>query len=144
MFQILAAALTVTLFSCEDACEPGETDLCHCSNGQIGAQVCKNSGDGWGACDCTGNTGPDGDTDTDSDTEDPSCTAINRATCYALYVDCNNWPFTPIECEMEWCECMEDIGCNPLDHLPELEPWEEQWFDCEPGAGDSDTDTDAD
>jgi hypothetical protein len=135
MLQILSAALVVTLLSCEDTCEPGETDLCYCSDGRIGAQVCKSNAEGWGACECTG----DGDPDAGAD----ACNALNRAVCYALFESCL-YPWQDSQCEMEWCACMTEIGCDPLEYLPDVSVWQQPWFDCIPGQPDVDTDTDTD
>jgi len=34
-------------------CQPGASQACACTNGQSGAQVCKDNGTGWGPCTCT-------------------------------------------------------------------------------------------
>ena len=68
---ILAVPL---LIGCNDrVCEPGETQLCHCSDGSVGAQTCNDAGTRWGACECSSTDArTDGDTPEDFSGEDPS------------------------------------------------------------------------
>lgn len=67
---LLASAMCCT--SCQKKCEPGATQPCYCSDGEIKEQVCKDDGSGWAPCvACTNNYSYWNDPSTNLTWQDP-------------------------------------------------------------------------
>lgn len=68
LFFIVASA---SLFHCEQeqACTPGETQACLCSDGSSGVQVCAPGGMSWDACGCTSKDAGTTESDKEQSTE---------------------------------------------------------------------------
>lgn len=64
--------------SCKKKCEPGATQPCYCSDGEIKEQVCKDDGSGWAPCvACTNNYTYWNDPNTNLTWQDPQKDAYN-------------------------------------------------------------------
>jgi cysteine-rich repeat protein len=76
----IVLSLSSLLLGCqteESGCTPGETQLCTCSSGSSGAQVCKEDGSGWGECLCESIdsvSDPDAPDDNSGDSDDAADT----------------------------------------------------------------------
>ena len=119
-------------------CDPGASQPCMCTDGRVGAQVCKTDGSAWDGCVCT--AAPDSDTGTDSSGDtDTSCISRDVEVCLALLSACGD----QASCKFEFCDCIEEIGCDSASYYICENPDTDTWVDSDSGS-DSDADTDVD
>ncbi|MCP4870090.1 MAG: hypothetical protein GY898_15380 [Proteobacteria bacterium] len=74
----LASAM-VALAGCpSQVCEPGATQTCACPAGLEGVQTCRDAGDAWGDCSCSGGDDDDATADDDDAADDDDDVVVDQ------------------------------------------------------------------
>jgi hypothetical protein len=112
----LSCASLLLVLACSDkkACTAGETQPCHCPDGSIGAQTCRENGTGWNQCECDAT---DADTDTDAldDTREEDPLSDHTDTPGDLLIDTiHDTPADSEDATEEWSLDGSDLDFDPV------------------------------